>query len=258
MTSTPAQPDQCPACGARNVNTDTGVAGAVCEACGLVHDGNDWASDIADGLDSEGGSKGQAESNGDWREEITIRDATEKQLVTILSKIDEVAEELSLSTEEQNQAADLITEAWKHNLMHGRDMESVIAAGIYVTCRRSGEPRPGTAIAAITGTDETTLQNTYWVLIRELELQSRPPGPTGYIPYLREELGISKATAERARERISGSDACGNPAGIAAAALYSASSAGRESFTLCEAGDAAGVTKETVWRKSKEIGSLCD
>jgi transcription initiation factor TFIIIB Brf1 subunit/transcription initiation factor TFIIB len=45
----------------------------------------------------------------------------------------------------------------------------------------------------------------------------------------------------------------GNPAGIAAAALYLAGRQSDAPFTLSDAGVAAGVTKETVWRKSKEI-----
>jgi len=252
MSPSETQISRCPSCGGEDIDTELGVSGGVCRTCGLVHDGNRWASDATAGFDVDDHSN-QSRRETDWRENLTIRDASDKQLVTFLSKIDTVADKLKLSTEERNQAADIVTEAWNRNLMHGRDMEGMVAAGVYVTCRKSGEPRPITTVAAASEVEKSTLQNSYRVLTNTLELDVDPPAPSQYIPYLSGQLGVQDNAAERASEILDASTATGNPAGIAVAALYIASDHNSDSLTLCEAGDIAGVTKETVWRKCREL-----
>jgi transcription initiation factor TFIIB len=252
MTTSETQISRCPVCGEKEINTDLGVSGGVCRTCGLVHDGNRWTSDGTDGLNMKDQSK-QSGRKSDWRENITIQDASDKQLVTFLSMIDTVAAELNLSTEERNQAADIVTEAWNQNLMHGRDMGGMVAAGVYVTCRKSGKPRPITTVAAAVDIKKSTLQNSYRVLINTLELEIDPPTPSQYLPHLSGELEVSDSVAERASEILETNTLGGNPAGIAVAALYIASDHNSNSPTLYEAGEAAGVTKETVWKKSKRL-----
>ena len=59
-----------------------------------------------------------------------------------------------------------------------------------------------------------------------------------------------------AESRINSStDITGNPTGIAGAALYLAARSSDEKITLAQAGEAAGVTKETVWHKTQEFES---
>jgi transcription initiation factor TFIIB len=252
MSPSETQISRCPSCGGEDIDTELGVSGGVCRTCGLVHDGDRWASDSTGGIDVEDYSN-QSGRESDWRENITIQGASDKQLVTFLSKIDTVADRLKLSTEERNQAADIVTEAWNRNLMHGRDMEGMVAAGVYVTCRKLGNPRPITTVAAAADVEKSTLQNSYRILINTLELEINPPAPSQYIPYLRGQLEVPDRVAERASDILEASTVGGNPAGIAVAALYMASDHNSDSITLSEAGETAGVTKETVWRKCGEL-----
>ena len=252
MPSSGTQISRCPNCGEDNIDTELGISGSVCRTCGLVHEGDRWARAATGDLDGEDHSN-QSGREPDWRESITIQDASDKQVVTFLSKIDTVTDRLKLSNEVRNQAADIVTKAWNQNLMHGRDMEGMVAAGVYVTCRKSGNPRPITTVAATAGIEKSTLQNSYRILIEALELNINPPAPSQYIPHLSEQLGIQDSATERASEILDTSTVGGNPAGIAVAALYLASNHNSDSPTLCEAGETAGVTKETVWRKCREL-----
>ena len=90
MSSSEMELDQCPSCGSEAIDSDSGIAGAICESCGLVHDGEEWASGVADNIVGES-QDGQSNTDSNWREEVTITDASDKQLVTILSKVDDVS-----------------------------------------------------------------------------------------------------------------------------------------------------------------------
>lgn len=251
MTASETQISRCPACGEEDIDTAL-VDGGICNQCGLVHDGDGWAREPTDEANEEDQSR-NSRQNTDWRANITIQDASDKQLVTFLSKIEAVADELKLSTESRNQSADIVTEAWNRNLMHGRDMEGMVAAGVYITCRKSGNPRPIATVATASDVEKSTLKNSYRILVDTLELEVVPPSPSQYIPFLSEQLGVSDSVADRASEILNTSTIGGNPAGIAVASLYIASDQHSESLTLCEAGETAGVTKETVWRKCRDL-----
>lgn len=247
------QPGECPACDSTTVETDTDLADGICAGCGLVYDGGDWANQSTGAFNHESQGGNQADSEADWREEVIIRDASDQQLVRLLSQTSNLADELSLSDEEHMRAADLAVEAWNQNLMHGRELESVLAGVIYVTCRESGQPRPSHAVATAAETNTSKVQNTARILAEKLDLQIDPPGPKGYLNYLSRQLDLSKCTEKDVRELLSETEVMGgNPAAIAAAACYVVTS-GSGSLTLKQVGSAAGVTKETVWRHSTDF-----
>lgn len=247
------RPGECPACASTTLDTDTDLADGICVGCGLVYNGGDWADQSATAFDNEDQRGSQAESEVDWREEVTIHDASDQQLVRLLSQTGKLADELSLSDEEHTRAADLAVEAWNQNLIHGRDLKSVLAGVIYVTCRESGHPRPSHAVAIAAETDTSKFQKVARTLVEELDLEIDPPGPKGYLSYLSRRLGLSERTEQNVLDLLSERNTKGgNPAAIAAAACY-VGTHGSDSFTLEEAGNAAGVTKETVWRHSTDF-----
>lgn len=239
---------QCPICDSTTLDTDTDPVDGICSGCGLVYDDGEWADQGATSFDNEDQRDNQAESEADWQEEVVIHDASDQQLVRLLSQIDNLAEELFLSDEEHTRAAELAVEVWNRNVMHGRELESMLAGVVYVTCRELGQPRPSHVAAAAVETDTSNVQSSARVLVRELDLQIDPPGPKGYLSYLNRRLDLSGRTEQDALELLSETDNIGgNPTAIAAAACYVTTN-DSGSLTLEEAGNAAGVTKETVWR----------
>jgi transcription initiation factor TFIIB len=91
------------------------------------------------------------------------------------------------------------------------------------------------------------------MITRELDLQINPPGPKEYVPHLNSLFELPNHVEREAFEILRDTETTGgNPAAIAAAALYTATQ-DSDSLTLQTAGKAAGVSKETVWRHSTEF-----
>lgn len=245
--------NQCPACGSETLDTDIDIPGGICRGCGLVYDGSEWAANPIRGGKMGMQSELENATRSDWRDEVTIRDASDQQLVRILSWTDDLADRLSLKSEERESAAELAVEVWDQNLMHGRELESVIAGVMYTTCRKSGQPRPSHTIADAAKVCERKLRDASKMIKRELDLQINPPGPKEYIPHLNRQFVLPNHVQKNAFEILQDTETTsGNPAAIAAAALYTATQ-DSDSLTLQTAGKAAGVSKETVWRHSTEF-----
>lgn len=245
--------NRCPACDSETLDSDRDIPGKVCQGCGLVYDGGDWAYDPSEAYEAGIQTESKSKTESEWQDEVTIRDASDQQLVRILSNVDDLADHLSLGAEEQETAVELAVEVWEQNLMHGRKLESVIAGVVYTTCRKSGQPRPGHTVAKAAEIGERKLRNASKIIVQELNLEIDPPKAKGYIPYLSSQLGLASHLERDAFEILQNTETTGgNPAAIAVAALYTATQSS-DSLTLQEAGQAAGVSKETVWRHSSEF-----
>ena len=245
---------QCPACGGIDVKLGKVLDdGHVCADCGLVHNGEDWVESFEDDL-SIGIQQNNETASGSWREEISIEDATDQQIVEMLSMVDSVSTKIGLSETERVRSAQLVLDAWRGGLLHGRTTKGAVASSIYLTCRESGTPRPAHAVADCCGIDVGELQNMRKVLYQDVELEIDPPSPSAYLPYLTTDLDVSEKCGENASELLSNSQLpSGNPVAIAAAGLYLISKDSHDPSTLREIGDAAGVTKETIWRHSTDL-----
>lgn len=247
-------PIECPGCGANEVSTKADLSSSVCDQCGLVYDGSEWPTEIAEKSETQEGDDPKSNNQSNWQDEIAVADASDQQLVRILSIFDSAANSLDICDDARARAADIVTQAWSQNITHGRRVESIVAATIYLTCRETGKPRPSHVIAEVTQADEQQVHDIARVLSHQLELDIATTGACGYIPYLVDELEFSEPTATKASQKLTNMDSVGGePAAIAAAALYVVSRNGADSVTLTEAGDAAGVTKETVWRHTTHI-----
>lgn len=256
-------PEQCPSCESIRVDTETDLTTGICKDCGLVLDGQ--ASAPPAPSDSSGGERdisidGQDADRtpeADWREGVEIKDVSDQRLVDLLTRVDVVAEDLAIEEGVRVRTAELVVEAWESRFMHGRSEDVTIAACVATACQEAERPRPAPTIAEVIGVDASKLKSTFRRLVAELELQVTPVGPAEYVPYLGEELALDGEAMAVAIEGLCEADGIpGNPAGIAAAALYLVVSDSANAVTLSEAGQAAGVTKETVWQRVEDIRQL--
>lgn len=203
------------------------------------------------------GQDGDRTLEVDWREGVEIKDVSDQRLVDLLTRVDVVAEDLALEEGVRVRTAELVVEAWESRFMHGRSEDVIIAACVSTACREAERPRPAPVIAEAIGVDASNLKSTFWKLIAELEPQLTPVSPVDYVPYLGEELALDSESVAVAVEGLREADGIpGNPAGVAVAALYLAVSDCANAVTLSEAGQAAGVTKETVWQRVEDIRNL--
>lgn len=241
--------EECPVCGEGSL-AEVENRGRVCQDCGLVHNEEGWSESLGREIVSE--NPNNDSETEEWQDGITIRDATDKQLVGMLSQIESAAQDLRLTPEVRNHAADILIEAWMGNLMHGRDIGGVLSACLYLSSRELEQPRPLESVATVCGSTESRLQNGYRALVENLELDHDPPDANQYLSFIGEELGMSEESMREANDLLSGEEIVGNPAGVAAAALY-VTARDEQNITLCDAGDAVGVTKETIWRQATEL-----
>lgn len=264
MTLTTA-PERCPGCESTAIDTETDHATGLCTNCGLVLDGQASVHPPPTLSDRPNGERGESvDGRGDdgppdvdWREAVKVKDVSDQRLVDLLTRVDVVAEDLALEEAVRVRTAELIVEAWESRFMHGRSEDATIAACVSTACREAERPRPAPAIGEAIGVNASKLKSTFRKLAGELELQPPPVGPPEYVPYLGTELALDGEPMAVAVEGLRAADEIpGNPAGIAVAALYLVVRGCTNAVTLSVAGQAAGVTKETVWQRVADLRNI--
>jgi transcription initiation factor TFIIIB Brf1 subunit/transcription initiation factor TFIIB len=253
--------DQCPHCNGE-VTAVAGNRDAVaCVDCGAVNpqespNEEETTYPKAPVTDASSGQHGGTQTSSDgWTHEVSISDSTDENLVEILSIVDTVVERLSLPQSVQLQAAELVFSVWEEGLFAGRHKETVTAGGVYAAARRCDHPRPLTKVSDAVGVAESNVNDVYRVIIAELALEVPISTPADYVPHVGDELSLPQSVIDEAETILSQDSECrGNPAGVAASMLYLLAPDDQE-ITLQQAGSAAGVSKETVWRHTQ---TLCD
>jgi transcription initiation factor TFIIB len=192
----------------------------------------------------------------DWKHSVAVTDSSDKNIVEILSLVDTYVEATNHSQEVRLRAAEMLVSAWEIGLFEGRRKEPLAAGGVYAAGRECGDPRPLTIVSNTAGVDESKLNDAYRLLISELDLEIPITGPEDYVPYLGCELSLPESMVRKSESVLEKEvDCSGNPAGVAVAVLYLLASDDYD-VTLKRAGSAAGVSKETVWRKTKALREL--
>lgn len=250
----------CPRCSGELKEMVSGSDTPICHDCGMVDPetkaDQGGESNKGDGPYTPGKRAGQS-LNAEWIRDVDIKDSSDENLVELLLLVDEVAVELGFDGEERVRAAELATSAWENRLPHGRSMDTIAGACVYITSRENVRPRPVSIIAEVLGEDEESVNKSYRALISSLEVEVPLSGPDAYTHYLGEQLGIPDDVSRAVEDVLSKDiEINGNPAGIAAGALYLAANARDRDITMVEAGQAAGVAKETVWRKVRDLREL--
>jgi transcription initiation factor TFIIIB Brf1 subunit/transcription initiation factor TFIIB len=252
--------DQCPFCNG-NLNEVPGERDAVvCVDCGGVNPQDTYDEEkttfpeesVTDAVNGHEHTDTAAESNS-WKDNVGITDSTDENLVEILSILDSYIETLSLPQSVQLRAAEMLLSAWEEGLFAGRQKEIVTAGGVYAAARQRDHPRPLTKVSDTAGVAESKINTVYRVIVSELALEVPISTPDDYTPHVGDELSLPQSVVEEAEAVLSRDiDCSGNPAGIAASVLYLLAPDDQE-ITLQQAGSAAGVSKETVWRHSQTL-----
>ena len=240
----------CPNCGESETGFDTrfDVTGELCGQCGLVVTDESVSSDLLAGEEPS--------HDTDTREEwiSRARDSSEEALVGLLVDLDRYASELLLSKLELDRSSELLVEVWEKNLLHGRKKKNVIGAVLVIALRELESPRPIGLVAATLGVERVPLQRTVKKILRETALRIEPPLAAHYLSFIGTKLNLEEETISAAEKIIDQSGTVrGDPATTAAAALYLVAKPQGETITFALAGDAAGSTKETVWKRAKSL-----
>ena len=256
MSDIATEPTECPVCSSPDLQYWEKIETWVCKACShVINDDSEIAVSSLSADLTATDNQPDVTSGHDWKREISVTDTSESILVDILSKTEETADEIGVSDTVMMQAAELVTEAWQSNFMHGRTREDTVAAAVYAASRQKEHAVPPGILANVVGSDTQSVKQTYISLKKEQQLDLEPPTPDEYIEYICYRLDVPDYVSEEAKATLAEQEVLsGNPIGIAAASVYEATKS-ETGITLQRTARTVALTKETVWRHATNLRS---
>lgn len=193
-----------------------------------------------------------------WQIRSRVHSSIDRNLAQAMTEIDRLSDKLAIPSAVKEKAAVIYRKALDQGLVRGRSIAAIAAASLYAACRLTGTPRNLKEIAEASLVGKKDVARCYRLLLRELNLVMPIADPVVYLSKIAERAGISghiqanalKILNEARRKHISAGK---DPMGLAAAALYIASSLAGEKRTQKEIADAAGVTEVTVRNRYKTL-----
>ncbi len=195
-----------------------------------------------------------------WDSRSQVNQVKDRNLRQAFRELDRLADKLAVSEAVKEKAAYIYRKALERGLIRGRSITSLIAASLYAAFRDSDTPRSLKDVAAVTLSSKKDLARDYRMLLRELDVRMPVSDPAKNIARIASVVGLSEKTGRRAIEilRMAGEkeiSAGKDPIGLAASALYIASTLEGEGKTQKEIAKAAGVTEVTIRNRYKGLAA---
>jgi transcription initiation factor TFIIB len=180
-----------------------------------------------------------------------IGSKAERNQVYGFTEIRRLVGALGLSDHLRDRACVLFESAQDADLLRGRSLEGFAAAAVYATCRTSDVSRTVEEVVDDAKATTAELRAAYDALNRELGLPTGPIDPREYIPRFASELDLPSEIERQARDLVERAHEDGivagrNPAGVAAACLYTAANRREYPLTQETAAAVADVTPVTL------------
>jgi len=281
---------KCPECGSTRIVHDQENGEAACADCGLVveergFDGRpEWRSlnpedrveksrvglparlsihdkGLATAIDPSGedaqgkklppSTRFQMKRLRKWHVRFRVGSSAERSLSQAMVELDRLCGKLSVPDHVKEEAAYVYRKAFEKGLVRGREINALVPASLYASCRRAGLPRTIGEVAAASLVEGKVVARCYRLILKELGLQVPPLDPFAYVSKVASAARVSGASEglaaeilRLARERrlLTG---C-HPAAAAAAALYAACRLNGEKRSQADLAYAAGITEVTL------------
>ena len=190
--------------------------------------------------------------------QVRVLDATERNLAVTLSQLSKLSSALNLPRSVVETASVIYRKAVKKRLSRGRSIHSMIAATIYLSCRKCGIPRTLEEIATASSLNRKDLARSYRFIIKELDSFVPLLTSSSHASRLSNKLAISgraeiiaiKILEVAKKMKLTGGR---GPLGMAAAATYLATVLTHERRTQREIAEVANVTEVTIRNRYKEL-----
>ncbi|MFX1328357.1 MAG: transcription initiation factor IIB family protein [Promethearchaeota archaeon] len=195
-----------------------------------------------------------------WNTRITWQ---KRNLLIASTELKRISTNLDLPNYIKEDAMRLYIEAFKKKLLRGRSINAMVAACLYLACRRKKLPRTLQEIISEASVNAKDVRRCYSILIREMNLNPPSTDPTSLIPRYITELGLDSEIERlaikilkvyRSRFSISGKD----PKGLCAGALYLACKIKKNEVTQQQIVESVGVTEVTLRSRYKELKKKLD
>ena len=193
-----------------------------------------------------------------WQIRSRVHSSTDRNLAQAMAELERLSSKVSISQPIKEKAAVIYRKALEKALVRGRSINSIVAASLYVACRKSGAPRSLREISEASLVDKKDVARCYRMLLQELDFHMPISDPLTYVSKIAEKNRISGKTqgvaitilGEARRKRFAAGK---DPMGMAAAALYIACVQHNEKITQKDIAEAAGVTEVTVRNRYKAL-----
>ncbi|MCD6210339.1 MAG: hypothetical protein J7J01_05540 [Methanophagales archaeon] len=181
-----------------------------------------------------------------------------RQRLVAQAEIERLSSSLAIPEYVREDSIKIYRDAWEKDLIHGRSIEKILAASMYMACRKHNVPRTLDEIENVTRVGRKDIIKTCKLLANRLGMKLAPASPLEYVSRFCAKLNLKKHVEERAREIINEAlkqdiTSGRGPTGIAASAIYIAAILCGERKTQKDVAEATGVTEVTLRARYKEI-----
>ncbi|MFX1304559.1 MAG: transcription initiation factor IIB family protein [Promethearchaeota archaeon] len=190
-----------------------------------------------------------------WNTRITWQ---KRNLLIASTELKRISTNLNLPIYIREDAMRLYREAFKKKLLRGRSINAMVAACLYLACRRKQLPRTLQEITNEASANAKDVRRSYTTLIREFNIKSPSTDPVSLIPRYINDLGLDSDIEQLSTKilnsyknkfSISGKD----PKGLCAGAIYLASKIKNKDLTQQQIVESIGVTEVTLRSRYKEL-----
>ena len=293
------QNKKCPECGSADIVSDFNKGTSVCASCGLVLDtqidlGPEWRAYNSSELQerSRTGSPitplkaemGLRTQIGNIRKDISGRTLpfTSQTKYRRLSRIDNrtrkseirnlrfalkelkrIKSQLELPEDVAEMGAMIYRKALKKNLIRGRSIDGMIAASLYLACRKKKLPQTLKDIASVSNISSKELGRCIRIILQKLDLKISPSDYSALVHRLGVNLRVTMKARRQAVKilniaRSKGATVGKNPMSLAAASLYISTIQTGERRTQQEIATVAKITPVTIRNRFKELVKILD
>ena len=196
-----------------------------------------------------------------WDYRTQAYTSTDKNLRRAFNQLDRLKDKLALPDAAAEKTAYIYRKAQEKGLVRGREINSVLAATVYIACREIGAPRTLKDIAETSNIKRKDITRNYRRLVIELDLKIPIVEPMKCITRIANKVDVSQKTKLKAINMMSditkrgGISAGKNPMGLAATVLYLSSTINAENVKQTVFAKTAGVTDVTIRNIIKNLRS---
>ena len=193
-----------------------------------------------------------------WDRRSQMHESADRNMGKAFVQLHTFADKLSLSDEMVERAAYIYRKALDRGLIRGRSITEMITASLYAACRDSAIPRTLKDLTAVANINRKDLARSYRLLVREMDIKMPVPDPGRSVAKIASMVDAGEKTRRRALEILAKARQLGvaagkDPVGLAASALYVASTLSGEDRTQRDIARAAGVTEVTIRNRYKSL-----
>lgn len=172
--------------------------------------------------------------------------------------LERIQDKLGVSDNVKETTAYIYRKAVGQKITTGRQINSVVAASMYIACRQTQTLRSLKDISDATNIKRRRISQSYRAIVKQLDLKIPVVNQTNYILKISNILKISRKTQNLALQILQKVEeldmlAGRDPVGMAAASIYYSNMIKNEGFSQIQIANASGVTAVTVRNRFHEI-----